>query len=82
MEVTEELRWFLGALGSIMAVGLSLWWKVENSQNKKIDRLGEQNAAQHEVLFKRINGVENKLTDQHITILGKIEELWKSRLDK
>lgn len=79
MTVNDEVRWILGALGAIAAVGLSFWWRVEAKQDKKIDDLTQQNMEGHNAIYKRINSVEDKMTEQHITILGKIEELWKSR---
>ena len=78
----EEIRWILGALGSIAFVGVTVWWKVESKQDRKIDNLAESNHVAHNNLYKRIDDVEDKLTEQHVAILGKIEELWRHRADK
>lgn len=80
--MSDELQWILGSLGSIAIIGLSVWWKVESRQDQKIDNLAEQNHKAHTHLYSRIDGVEEKMTEQHVTLLSKFEEVWKHRADK
>lgn len=59
----DELKWVLGAMGSIAAAFLVIWWKVEAKQDKKLDDLKEDNGDAHGILHMKIDKVQDKIED-------------------
>lgn len=79
MLVSDEFRWLIGIFGSVGATLLAIWWKIETKQDRKIDDLAKDNSKSHGLLHKKIDEVDQKMTNQHLVVLGKIEEIWKKK---
>jgi hypothetical protein len=62
----DEIRWILGVIGSIAAVFLMVWWRVESRQDQKIDEMKRDNGNEHETLHRKVDKVRDK-----------VEEIWK-----
>lgn len=76
-EIIELLRWALGVAATTMLGMIGIWWKVESGQNKRIDEGFKQNVESHEKLQKKIEETKDELTQQHLQIRDKIEDVWK-----
>jgi hypothetical protein len=59
----EELRWILSFLVAFASLASLIWWRVESTQNRKIDDLSERNHEDHGHLHKKIDNVRDKVED-------------------
>jgi hypothetical protein len=76
-DIIELLRWALAVASTLMVGMIGAWWRVESGQNKKIDDGFEHNEYSHDKLFRKIDETKDDLTDQHLVLRDKIEEIWK-----
>lgn len=72
-----DLQWALGILGAIGLAMLGVWWRVESRQDKKIDKMEDENSDSHRKLFDKVDDVKDQMNNQHHHLLNKIEEIWR-----
>jgi len=53
------------------------WWNVESKQNTEISQLKQSNHADHAHIRKELADTKQTLTDQHLVLRDKIEDIWK-----
>lgn len=73
-----QVTWLLGSLGTLVAIGVSIWWHVESKQDKKIDDLHDENHKSHERLHDKVDGLQKEVHQNHTHLLSKFEELWRN----
>ena len=56
---------------------LSIWWRVEARQDRKLDELRKANDRAHEFLRDKIDATNDQTRSEYRHIRDKIEEIWK-----
>ena len=72
-----EWQWIAAIGVPLLIGGITMWWKVEAGQDKKLDRLHDENHKAHLLLHQKIDKAEEVRDDQHLSLRDKIEEIWK-----
>jgi len=81
----ETTKWLIGLLVivilAILGIFFKIWWNVEHKQDKALCALKTINAEEHKELRKKIDGTREALADQHVAILGKIDNVYQYLLN-
>ena len=69
-EFIHIMTWVLGALGALFVFLFGIWWKIENRQDRKIDKIAESNGKEHKELH-------DKIDTNHHSIRDRLDNIWK-----